>query len=392
MKSMRKAMAFSLKLTLAFSPVLEAVAQGGSLQEAGTGKVIVISEKVGETIDLNERNHYRLFLFSQNFQSAVILQLPDSSFVAQITEEKEGIEQLQTVPIDRQTIFILRKYIDDFEKLTPSDKLALLKIKESKNTGPENLTARMTEARRQAKTLMKEKWDKKWWREETQNDLGTSYRTSGMLVGFLAGSAAGMLIGKGFQGKKVVRQEYHEGGWGSGPWTENFYSYKSKYAPHWGAAIGGVGGAVAGYCIGKKADKEYYILVPREIRMEKTKSSWFVNFLGGFGFTGLVMGGITGLTLYTPMTGTEGKLDFGPECVGGYLAGSILGTSIVAGLIGRNERMRLWEDSILEQKPESLLDIRFVPMDPEAFCVLPKKLPSGETFYEYRMDLMRIRF
>lgn len=388
---MRNAVALLLIWTLAISPVMEAMAQEGLPQEPEAGKVIVLSEKVGEIIDLEERNYYRLFLFSKNFQSAVILQQPDSSFVLQITEEMEGIKQLRTQPIERKILNRLRQYIDNFENLTPVDKARWVGL-DNEIMKTVILNTKIKEAKGRAKEFAKEKWTKERWREESLSDRGMSYHTAGGLLGFTLGAAAGMLIGKGFQGKKVARQEYHEGGWFGGPWTENFYSYEHKYAPHWGAAVGGTLGAVIGYSLGKKADKEYYLLVPKHIRMEKTKSSWFGY--GSFGFLGMGSGmcGITGWALYTPMSGRAGKKDFGPECVGGYLVGSIAGTMMAAGFDSRAKHKRLWEESLLEEKPESSLDIRFIPLDPTAFSIHPRKLPNGETFYEYRMNLLRVRF
>ncbi len=122
MKLMRKIIALLLSGTLALSSLLEAEAQERLPQEPEAEKVIVLSEKVGETIDLEERNYYWLFLTSENFQSVVILQLPDGSYVLQITEKKEGVRQIRRImrPIERQTLDKLREYIDNFQEFTPA--------------------------------------------------------------------------------------------------------------------------------------------------------------------------------------------------------------------------------------------------------------------------------
>lgn len=404
MKSIGKTVVLVWISTHAVSAMIPVMAQ-----ESESRKAIIISEKVGETIDLKERNQYRLFLFMENFKSAVVVQMSDSSFVMRITEEENGIKRVDSIPITLKVLQRLRQYIDNSEKLDDPDKdifsVSPKKPNEELKRVPtievkrQEAKQRIAAAKRQARISAKEKWTKERWKEEILNDRGQSYRTSGMLVGFLAGSAAGMLIGKGFQGKKVKSQIVHEvPGWDENDpksyYTEKFYSYKYKHAPHWGAAIGGIGGAVAGYFMGKKADKEYYILVPKDIRQAGTSSSWFTNLVMGFGVTGIGIGGISGMTLCTPASDIgENELKMGvKEFEGGYGVGAILGTAAVAGYNGRAKRVHLWEESILEQKPESFLDIRFIPLDPASFCVLPRKSPSGETFYEYRMDMVRIRF
>jgi len=351
--------------------MLEAVTQEqlhrGPQQEPKSDNIIILSDKVGEIIDLEERNYYQLFLFSENFQSAVILQLPDSSLVIQITETKEGVQQQLIMQVDQKILEEFRKNIEKRDKTL--------------------------EFRERAKVLAKEKWDKERWKEESRNDVRSNYRYNGTILGFALGATAGMLVGKGIQGKKVERTVYHPGAWGYDPWTEDFYSYKHKKAPRWGAAIGGISGAVCGYFLGKKADKEYYILVPKNIRMQETKSSWFGNFLFGFGVTGPFVGLMTGNMLYTPKSGKRAALVIGGvEFVMGYLPGAVIGMILIDGYKRRAKHKKLWEASLLEEKPESSLDIEFIPLDPTAFSIYPRKSPSGEIFYEYRMDLLRVRF
>jgi hypothetical protein len=85
-----------------------------SVQAQEKGDVVVISPKVGEVIDRQERDRYSLFHASHNFQSAVILQRPDGSYVVEITEGVSGAEQVRTLPIDRQTLDQLGDQIEQY--------------------------------------------------------------------------------------------------------------------------------------------------------------------------------------------------------------------------------------------------------------------------------------
>lgn len=389
---MKKVVALLLINALVLSPVLEAMAQERLPQEPEAGKVVVLSEKVGEIIDLEERNYYGLFLSAKNFHTAVIPQRPDSSFVVQITEENDGIKQLRTQSIERKILDVLRQYIDNFENLSSVDKARLLGLEdEASRTALKN--ARIKETSEQAQKFAKENWTKERWREEVLNDRGQSYRASSGMLGFTLGAAAGMLIGKGLQGKKVVRRQFHEGEWGVNPWTENFYSYDRKSAPHWGAVVGGTIGAVSGHLLGKKADKKYYLLVPKSTRAEKTKSSWLGHGAFGFLVWGPLVGGITGWTLYTPMSGKQGKASLGGvETIGGYLTGTIMGIMIISGYDGRAKHKQLWQESFTEQTSEPSLELELIPFDPAAFNIHSSQLPNGDTFIVYQMDLLRVRF
>jgi len=392
MKPIKRAVAFLLTGSITVSAVLAAMTQGGILQEPENAKVVVISDRVGETIDLKERNYYHLFPLTKNFQSAVFLRQPDSTLVLQISEKTDGIEKLRTQRVDWKIVSMFRQYIDHFENLSPVDKRGFF-YSEDEERRAIVLKAIIRGARQRANMGAKEKWSKERWRAERSNDRGWSYRSAYGMFGFTLGSAAGMIIGKGFQGKKVERQEYHPGGWFGGPWTENFYSHEHKYAPYWGAALGGISGVLAGCYLGKKADKEYYLLVPPDIRMEPAKSSWIGNILFGGCVTGTIMGGISGLTLYAPESHTADVTAFGPgEFLGGYIVGATVGTVMIAAFKSRAKHQQLWEDSQQQQTPESSMDIQLVPLDPTAFSIHTRKLPNGEIFYEYRMDLLRIRF
>jgi len=344
--------------------MLEAVTQEqlprGPKQEPKSDKIIILSDKVGEIIDLKERNYYMLPLGSTNFRSAIILQLPDSNIVIQITEMKEGVQQQLIKQLDHEILEAFRKNIEKRDKIL--------------------------EFRERAKVLAKEKWTQEKWQEEILTDRKGTYRGAGGLLGFTLGAAVGSLVGKGIQEKKVKRTEFHSDGW----WTEEFYSYEHRYAPHLGAAIVGISGAVYGYFLGKKADKEYYALVPENIRMQSTKTSGFGNFLFGFGVTGPLMGIMTGYTLYAPKSAPEGQDIGGVEFVIGYLTGAIMGMILIDGYKRRTQHVRLWENLIMMGETNTSYEI--LPLDPTAFSIYPRMSPTGEIFYEYRMDLVRVRF
>jgi len=86
---------------------------GELVQAQEEGKVIVLSPEVGETIDRQERDRYNLFPASQGFHSATVLQKPDGSYVAEITEERNGSKQVRTLPIDQQTLDIMRTHLEE---------------------------------------------------------------------------------------------------------------------------------------------------------------------------------------------------------------------------------------------------------------------------------------
>jgi len=83
------------------------------------GKIIVISERIGEVIDLEERNKYKLFLASEGFIQAVLLKLPDGSYVFKIThlDETTGEEKIQSMSQTELQIINIRKYINSYEEI-----------------------------------------------------------------------------------------------------------------------------------------------------------------------------------------------------------------------------------------------------------------------------------
>jgi hypothetical protein len=78
------------------------------------GKVVVISEKVGEVIDLQERDKYNLFQGVKEFQSAELRQLNDSTFYFYVTcsDTNSKSVELMELQIDKEQIKRVREHID----------------------------------------------------------------------------------------------------------------------------------------------------------------------------------------------------------------------------------------------------------------------------------------
>ncbi|MBN2543058.1 hypothetical protein JXI42_09370 [bacterium] len=243
------------------------------------------------------------------------------------------------------------------------------------------------------------KWSTEKWLRESSYDRGVSYRAVGAMSGFTFGSAIGMVVGKGFQGKKLVRSEYHDEEWGESSWTENFYSYEHRYAPYYGAFLGGTAGAMAGYFIGKQEDKEYYVLVPRDIRMEYYNPEPFKAPCVGIGLNGTFLGIVSGLALYAPYSSVSRDMDFGwQEAALGFTIGSLTGTMIFRGIDERNAKKRKWEESKdfwdneeIEER-ESPFDVQLIPLDQYPNLLHIKEFPDGETCLDYNIAILRVNF
>ncbi len=83
------------------------------------GEIIIISELVGEVIDLEERNKYNLFPYIEGFQSAVFLKLPDGSYLLKITylEETTGEQKIKRILGTESSIRQYGSKIDHFENI-----------------------------------------------------------------------------------------------------------------------------------------------------------------------------------------------------------------------------------------------------------------------------------
>ncbi len=84
-------------------------------------KVIIISEEVGEVIDTEERAKFNLWPEIKGFISTVFLQLPDGSYVAEVTYEKDGEKEKIRTPQSETSIASVKHYIENYEEIeTPS--------------------------------------------------------------------------------------------------------------------------------------------------------------------------------------------------------------------------------------------------------------------------------
>jgi hypothetical protein len=87
-------------------------------QMALVGRVIVISERVGEVIDRQERDKYGLYAYINGFQSVEFRQKDDNSywFYLRYTDQKSGTTKIFKSGTDENTVKLLRDYINQFKK------------------------------------------------------------------------------------------------------------------------------------------------------------------------------------------------------------------------------------------------------------------------------------
>lgn len=88
-----------------------------SLTDLERSKVIIISERVGEVIDLEERNKYHIFPGIKGFQSAVLTELPDGRYILKVTylDETTGEEKIRLFYQTKLQIKVYRNLIDKSE-------------------------------------------------------------------------------------------------------------------------------------------------------------------------------------------------------------------------------------------------------------------------------------
>jgi hypothetical protein len=83
------------------------------------GEVITISERVGDVIDLEERNRFELFADVKGFRSASFMTLVDRGYTLRIIylDETTGEEAVQLVPRTESDIRQIEEYLDHFEEI-----------------------------------------------------------------------------------------------------------------------------------------------------------------------------------------------------------------------------------------------------------------------------------
>ena len=83
------------------------------------GKVIIISERVGEVIDQGEREHFNLFPGIDGFQSAQFIRKPDGGMqiLIKYIESATGKEEIQREYPTKLEIMQLREMIDNYDQI-----------------------------------------------------------------------------------------------------------------------------------------------------------------------------------------------------------------------------------------------------------------------------------
>ena len=84
-----------------------------SVPQDTTGTVVILSDKIGPTINLKERNFYGLFKGIHDFESAVLLQRPDVSYIFKVFTEKkdESSASIRWISITEEEIELVRLHI-----------------------------------------------------------------------------------------------------------------------------------------------------------------------------------------------------------------------------------------------------------------------------------------
>ena len=89
------------------------------LQQQPEGEIIIVSKKVGKTIDPEEKEKYKLFPGKEGFVEAVFMKFKDGSYGAKITCVKNGKLKtyIQKLPDGLKRIKKIKDYIDHFEEI-----------------------------------------------------------------------------------------------------------------------------------------------------------------------------------------------------------------------------------------------------------------------------------
>ena len=89
------------------------------MEEERGGEIMIVSERVGEEIDLQERDNYELFQDIKGFQSAIFYKMPSNKYILKIMylEEQTGELKIDRIPRSKESINNYRNHIDHFEKI-----------------------------------------------------------------------------------------------------------------------------------------------------------------------------------------------------------------------------------------------------------------------------------
>jgi len=82
-------------------------------------EIITVSEKVGDTIDAEEREKYKLFPGKGDFVEAVIVRFTDGTYGAKITsyQKEKLVTEIQEFPDGLERVRKIREYINHFEEI-----------------------------------------------------------------------------------------------------------------------------------------------------------------------------------------------------------------------------------------------------------------------------------
>jgi len=86
-----------------------------SLFAQDEGEIVIIHEQIGELIDLEERNTYKLFMYIESFQSAVLRKITDGKFVFSVNylDEATGEQKIKSVFQTEKEIKNIAEYIEN---------------------------------------------------------------------------------------------------------------------------------------------------------------------------------------------------------------------------------------------------------------------------------------
>src|SRR4030042_6799410 len=100
--------------------------------------IVILSEKLGEVIDLEERNAYKLFPAVKGFKSAILYKLPDGTYDFEIIhiDESTGEEIQYRINRSQSQINQLRDHIESSEESRNGD----IETIEDKNTYSSDIT------------------------------------------------------------------------------------------------------------------------------------------------------------------------------------------------------------------------------------------------------------
>ena len=90
------------------------VAAPQAVVQDSIGKQVILCDKIGPVIDLEERNFYKLFQSVPNFSSAVLLQKPDSSYIFKVFEKREDrtAPSVRWIDVTAEQIVHIRNHIE----------------------------------------------------------------------------------------------------------------------------------------------------------------------------------------------------------------------------------------------------------------------------------------